>query len=72
MLVVWVLVNHDLVPGIVHVCNAFCVFTLVVLEDKLLLTFLDVLPVSLERCVEDGVAIENQLRWCSSGRSVHC
>ena len=59
MLAAWVLVNHHLVPYIVRVCNAFCVFTLVVLEDKLLLPFLDVLPVSLERHVEDGIAVKH-------------
>ena len=72
MLAVWVLVNHHLVPNIVRVFNAFGVFTPIVLNDELLLSFFDVLPVSLERYVEDGVAIENQLRWCSSGCSVHC
>ena len=72
MLAAWVLVYHHPVPYIVRVCNAFGVFTPVVLDDKLLLTFFDVLPVSLERYVEDGVAIENQLRWRSSGSSVYC
>ena len=42
------------------------------LDDKSLLSFLNVLPVGLERYVEDGVAVEHQLRWRSSGRSVHC
>ena len=53
------------------VCNALGVFVPIILEDKSLLALLDTLPVSLERYVEDGVAIEYQLRWCSSGRGVH-
>ena len=71
MLAVWVLVNHHLVPDIVRVFNAFGVFTPVVLNDELLLPFFDTLPISLERHVEDGVAIEDQLRWRSSGSSVY-
>ena len=72
MFAAWVLANHHLVPDIVRVCNAFGVFTLIVLDDKSLLSFFDALPVGLKRYVEDGIAVEHQLRWRSSGRSVHC
>ena len=57
----WVLVYHHPVPYIVRVCTAFGVFAPVVLKDKLLLVFLDTLPVSLKRDVEEGIAVEHQL-----------
>ena len=71
MFAAWVLANHHLIPDIVRVCNAFGVFAPIVLDDEPLLSFLNVLPVGLERYVEDGVAVEHQLRWRGSGRSVH-
>ena len=71
MFAAWVLVYHHPVPYIVRVCNAFGVFAPIILEDKSLLALLDTLPVGLKRYVEDGVAIEYQLRWCSSGCSMH-
>ena len=74
MFAAWVLANHHLIPDIVRVCNAFGVFAPIVLDNEPLLSFLNVLvlPVGLKRYVEDGVAVEHQLRWRSSGSSVYC
>ena len=45
---VWVLQNHHAVIQTVAMCNAVFVLAFVVLEDKLLLAFLDVFPVGLK------------------------
>ena len=49
MFTVRVTVNHYLVSNGVGVLNAGRIFASIVLKDELLLTILDVLPVSLER-----------------------
>ncbi len=56
---VWVLFDHNGISYTVPVWNAYEVFSFVVLYDKLLLTFFDVLPVGFERHVEDGVTTEH-------------
>jgi hypothetical protein len=43
--------DHDLVSYVVGVRNVLGVLLLVVLEDTMLLSFLDVVPISLERDV---------------------
>ena len=60
--------DHDLVSNRVGVDKSRGIFSSVVLKDKLLLAFLDVLPIGLERHVEDGIASEDELcRRCSCG-----
>ena len=51
--------NHDLVSDLVGVVSALGVFALVVLQDAVLLPFLDALPVSLERYVEEGISTKH-------------
>ena len=41
------------------------VFPLVILDNTVLLSFLDVLPIGLKGDVEERVASEDQLRRCS-------
>ena len=57
--------DHYLVPYRAGVDLSRGVLSSVVLKDKLLLAFLDVLPVGLKRHVEDGVASEDEL--CGRG-----
>ena len=58
----WVTVYHHLVSDRVVVVYARGVFSFVVLDDKLLLSFLDILPVGFERYIQYRIAIEHQLR----------
>ena len=57
--------DHDLVSNRMGVDELRGVFSSVVLEEKLLLLFLDVLPIGLKRHVEDGVLSEDEL--CGRG-----
>ena len=50
----------------VGVWDASSVLAFVVLKDKPLLAFLDVLPVSLKGYIEEGVASKDQLGWCGA------
>ena len=56
MFTVGVSADHNLITHCVVVMHSFGVFTLVVLEDELLLSLLNLLPVRLERDVEERVA----------------
>jgi hypothetical protein len=47
-LAVWVLFDHDLVSYVVGVRDALGILLLVVLEDTMLLSFLNVVPIRLE------------------------
>ena len=47
--------------------NARSVFGSIVLEDALLLAILNILPVRLERNVEDGISSKDELSRSSSG-----
>ena len=47
--------DHNLISNRVGVDESRGIFSSVVLKDELLLAFLDVLPISLERDIEDGV-----------------
>ena len=53
MFTVGVSADHDLITYCVVVMYSFGVFTLVVLEDELLLPLLDALPVCLEGVVRE-------------------
>ena len=59
MLAVRIEAYHDTVSGSVLVWDAFGILSFVVLDDKLLLTFFDILPISLERDVKERVASKN-------------
>ena len=59
--VVWLVRYHDLVSDRVGMIFAFLVFTLVVLDDELLLSIPYVFPIRLERYVEHCVPTEHQL-----------
>ena len=59
--------DHDPVSYLVLVRNPVGIFTSIVLKDKLLLTFLNILPVCLEQYVEEGIMSEDKL----GGRSTH-
>ena len=52
---------HYLVSLGVGARNASSVLAFVVLKDKSLLAFLDVLPVSLKGYIEEGIASKDQL-----------
>ena len=56
MFMVRVSVDHDSITYCAVVMNSFSVLALVVLEDELLLSLLDVLPVCLKGDVEERVA----------------
>ena len=56
MFTVWVTLNQDTIADMILMWDACGIFTLVVLNDKLLLVFFDVLPVCFKRDIEDGVA----------------
>ena len=58
-LAIWVSLDHHLVTDLVGVVFAVLVFPFVVLKDKVLLPFLDVLPVCCERDVEQGITTEH-------------
>jgi hypothetical protein len=45
---VWVFFDHDLVSYVIGMRDALGILLLVVLEDTMLLSFLDVVPISLE------------------------
>ena len=62
---------HHLVSLGVGVWDASSVLVFVVLKDKSLLTFLDVLPVSLKGYIEEGVASEDQLGRCGACSSMY-
>ena len=47
--------NHDLITNGVHVFTSLSIFTLVVLHDKALLPFSNVIPVGFERDWKEGV-----------------
>jgi hypothetical protein len=49
---VWIFFDHYLVSYFVGVRDAFGILSLVVLKDTILLSFLDVAPIGLERDVE--------------------
>jgi hypothetical protein len=49
---VWIFFDHYLVTYVVGVRDAFGILSLVVLEDTILLSFLNVVPIGLERDVE--------------------
>ena len=51
--------DHYLVSGFAGVLTPSGVFSLVVLEDTVLFSLLDALPVSLEGDVEEGIASEH-------------
>ena len=71
MLAIGVLFDHDFVTNATDMINAFCVFSCIVLEDKLLVSFLDALPVWLEGDVDKCVPLERKLRWRCPQRSVN-
>ena len=58
--------NHYLISGMVGVVTLLGVFFLVVLKNAVLLPFLYVLPVCLERHVEEGITSEHELCWRGS------
>ena len=72
MFTVGVSADHDLITYCVVVMYSFSVFTLVVLEDELLLPLLYVLPVCLERDVEERVAAKHWLCRRGTQGGVHC
>ena len=72
MFAVWIAPNHNSVSYRVLVENATGIFPRIVLEDKLLLAFLYVLPVGLEGHIEDGISSEDKLGWCSACSRVDC
>ena len=71
MFTVGVSADHNLITHCVVVMYLFGVFTLVVLEDELLLPSLNVLPVCLERDVEERVASKHQLCGRGTQGGVH-
>ena len=71
MFMVGVSADHDLITHCVVVMYSFGVFTLVVLEDELLLPLLNVLPVFLERDVEERIASKHELCGCGTQGGVH-
>ena len=58
MLTIRVALNHDSVADGVLMDDARRILACIVLKDKLLLSILDVLPIGLERHVEDGIDLE--------------
>ena len=59
VLVVWIQRNHDAVTNLVLVSDACGILAFVVLEYKLLLFLLDVLPVYLKGHFEEGILAKN-------------
>ena len=59
-----VVLYHYLVSLGVGMRNAGLVLAFVVLKDKPLLAFLDILPVSLKGYIEEGIASKDQLGGC--------
>ena len=54
--------DHNPIANRILVRLASSVFTLVVLKDAILLSFLDILPVCLEGDVEHGISAKDKLR----------
>ncbi len=66
MLALWVLSNHNSISDRVLVYKSRAVLTDIVLQDTVLFPIFNVLPVSLERHVEDGIAPKYKLGWRGS------
>ena len=61
----------DTVSGSALVWSGFGILTFVVLNDELLLSFFDALPISLERDVKERVESKNYLSWSCLHRGVN-
>ena len=66
-----VVFQHHLISNGVGVGEASSILAFVVLEDKLLLVFLYILPVSLERHVEEGIVSKHELCRCCACGGMH-
>ena len=76
MLSAWVLLDHNMVSHGVCVVLASGILAFVVLDDKLLLSLLDVVPIGLEANVQERVSAEHKLCWrgseCGVDSGVDC
>lgn len=72
MFAVMTLQNSYTIADRVGVLFPFAIFALVVLEDSMLLSLLDILPVGFEPNIVDRVASVYQLHCCGTISGVNC